>query len=62
VQDIIIFLRQILSAMKKLKECNIYHRDIKPANILIKDENHFILADFNACKFMENTKTKKSAN
>ncbi len=48
--------------MKKLKECNIYHRDIKPANILIKDENHFILADFNACKFMENTKTKKSAN
>ena len=42
----IIFLRQIISALKVLQDSKIVHRDLKPANILLSADGKVKLADF----------------
>ena len=40
-------VEQIGSALQYLHEQGIVHRDVKPGNILVKEDGHAILADFN---------------
>lgn len=42
----IVYLRQIVSALKVLQDNKIVHRDLKPANILLSFDNKIKLADF----------------
>ena len=45
-EQTIIYLRQIVKALKVLHEYNIVHRDLKPANIFLSSDSKIKLGDF----------------
>lgn len=54
--DYLIELCDILSQLHQLNP-PIIHRDIKPSNIMITEQNHVVLLDFNAAKLYSDTST-----
>ena len=48
-----VFMFQLMSALRFLKESNVLHRDIKPANILISLQCHLRLCDFGLARFSQ---------
>ncbi len=55
IKNIAITLCKIMSGLNK--DAKIVHRDIKPSNI-IKSDNMYYLVDFNAAKFVDESKPK----
>ena len=49
ISQILLFFRQITTAVAHLHEKNILHRDIKPENILIESDDYVKLCDFGFC-------------
>ncbi len=60
VQNIIIFLWDILSVVQLLHKRNIVHRDIKPSNLIQrKKDNKFTIIDFGAIKELDASKPEE---
>ena len=60
VQNIIIFLWDILSILQLLHHKNIVHRDIKPSNLIQRKKDHkFTIIDFGAVKEIDPSKPQK---
>ncbi|MGM9942313.1 MAG: serine/threonine protein kinase [Bulleidia sp.] len=51
------YLTELCDILNQLHQLNppIIHRDIKPSNIIITENNHVVLLDFNAAKFYSDT-------
>lgn len=54
------YILQLCDIVSKLHSINppVIHRDIKPSNIIITPYHNVVLLDFNAAKYMDNTKSK----
>jgi serine/threonine protein kinase len=60
IENIIIFLWDILSILQLLHDKNIIHRDIKPSNLIQrKKDNKFTIIDFGAVKEVEPNKSEE---
>ncbi|CAJ0962011.1 unnamed protein product, partial [Mesorhabditis belari] len=51
------WLRQLFSAAAFLHQKQLVHRDIKPSNILVTDNFHLKITDFECCKSVDPAKT-----
>ena len=54
------YFKQLLSAIKYLRDAGVAHRDIKPENILFDQNFNIKLADFGMARENEGNKTLKS--
>lgn len=54
------YTAELVAILEVLRTSNIIHRDIKPENILITQENHLKLIDFNCAKKLSSRKTMKN--
>lgn len=54
------YTAELVAILDVLRTSNIIHRDIKPENILITQENHLKLIDFNCAKKLSSRKTMKN--
>lgn len=62
IENIIIFLWEILSILQLLHNKNIIHRDIKPSNLIQrKKDNKFTIIDFGAVKEINPNQTEKAS-
>jgi len=59
-KEVQIIFRQLIDAIKYLRNNNIMHRDIKPSNILLESKSKIILCDFGLAKKYNNTKDLSS--
>ena len=55
VQDLIIILKQVVSAIKHLHSKSIVHLDIKPDNILVSSEGNALLSDLGSARKYDET-------
>lgn len=46
LSELVVYIKQVASALQYLHTMHIVHRDIKPANILIERRRNILLADF----------------
>ena len=53
-QNLIIIIKQLISALSFLQSKNVIHRDIKPQNILVFKGNIYKIADFGESKQIQN--------
>ncbi|OMJ82507.1 hypothetical protein SteCoe_16794 [Stentor coeruleus] len=54
------YTAEIVEILNVLRKSNIIHRDIKPENILITQDNHLKLVDFNCAKKLSSRKTMRN--
>ncbi|KAH9306603.1 hypothetical protein KI387_011007, partial [Taxus chinensis] len=45
------YCAEILLAMEYLHMLGIVHRDLKPANVLVREDGHLLLADFDVSRY-----------
>ena len=57
---IVIWVYQIIEAMKYVHKCNIIHRDLKPSNILIGNDGLIKVTDFGISKLMSSEQQSES--
>lgn len=54
------YAAELVEILNVLRQSNIIHRDIKPENILITQDNHLKLVDFNCAKKLSSRKTMRN--
>lgn len=62
LSSVVIYVKQIASALQYAHDRNLVHRDLKPENLLIGNRGEILLSDFGIAAIAHNTSTLEASN